>query len=71
MFISAGEYVRAIEIIGKNGWTDMLIDIVRKLDKVRAKISSNIDFLNMSLLFELALVFCFLFPFLYRLTRRL
>ena len=42
MFISAGEYVRAIEIIGKNGWTDMLIDIVRKLDKVGAKISANI-----------------------------
>jgi len=33
MFVSAGEYARAIEIIGKNGWTDMLLDIVRKLDK--------------------------------------
>ena len=41
MFISAGEYVRAIEIIGKNGWTDMLIDIVRKLDKVSEREKEN------------------------------
>ncbi|KAF6022707.1 IFT122 [Bugula neritina] len=33
MFISAGEYMKAIELIGENGWADMLIDVARKLDK--------------------------------------
>ncbi|XP_066100588.1 intraflagellar transport protein 122 homolog isoform X2 [Saccopteryx bilineata] len=33
MYISAGEYVKAIEISGDHGWVDMLIDIARKLDK--------------------------------------
>ncbi|XP_050414597.2 intraflagellar transport protein 122 homolog [Patella vulgata] len=33
MYISAGEHKKAIEIIGDNGWTDMLIDVARRLDK--------------------------------------
>ncbi|XP_036036612.1 intraflagellar transport protein 122 homolog isoform X3 [Onychomys torridus] len=33
MYISAGEYTKAIEISGSHGWVDMLIDIARKLDK--------------------------------------
>ncbi|XP_052282617.1 intraflagellar transport protein 122 homolog isoform X3 [Dreissena polymorpha] len=33
MYISAGEYVKAIEIIGDHGWAEMLIDLARKLDK--------------------------------------
>ncbi|KAL4226474.1 hypothetical protein ACF0H5_014457 [Mactra antiquata] len=33
MYISAGEYVKAIEIIGDHGWSEMLIDLARKLDK--------------------------------------
>ena len=33
MFLSAGETIQAIEIMGSNGWVDMLIDTGRKLDK--------------------------------------
>ncbi|NWU85698.1 IF122 protein, partial [Onychorhynchus coronatus] len=33
MYLSAGEYTKAIEISGDNGWVDMLIEIARKLDK--------------------------------------
>ena len=33
MYISAGEYIKAIEIIGDHGWADMMIDVARKLDK--------------------------------------
>ncbi|XP_013396252.1 intraflagellar transport protein 122 homolog isoform X2 [Lingula anatina] len=33
MYISAGEYLKAIDIIGDNGWADMMIDVARKLDK--------------------------------------
>jgi len=33
MYVSAGEFKKAIEIIGKHGWADMLLDIARKLDK--------------------------------------
>ncbi|WAR26649.1 IF122-like protein [Mya arenaria] len=33
MYISAGEFVKAIEIIGDHGWAEMLIDLARKLDK--------------------------------------
>ncbi|KAK7884869.1 hypothetical protein WMY93_027992 [Mugilogobius chulae] len=33
MYLTAGEHLKAIEIIGENGWADMLIDIARKLDK--------------------------------------
>uniref|UniRef100_A0A4W3GC19 Intraflagellar transport protein 122 homolog n=1 Tax=Callorhinchus milii TaxID=7868 RepID=A0A4W3GC19_CALMI len=33
MYLSAGEHLKAIEIIGDHGWVDMLIDIARKLDK--------------------------------------
>ena len=33
MFLSAGETMRAIHIMGEHGWVDMLIDTGRKLDK--------------------------------------
>ncbi|PIK43960.1 putative intraflagellar transport protein [Apostichopus japonicus] len=33
MYLSAGEPLKAVEIIGDNGWADMLIDVARKLDK--------------------------------------
>uniref|UniRef100_A0A8C6TMT4 Intraflagellar transport protein 122 homolog n=1 Tax=Neogobius melanostomus TaxID=47308 RepID=A0A8C6TMT4_9GOBI len=33
MYLSAGEHLKAIEIIGENGWADMLIALARKLDK--------------------------------------
>lgn len=33
MYLSAGEHLKAIEIIGENGWADMLITLARKLDK--------------------------------------
>ncbi|KAL4645936.1 hypothetical protein GN956_G9705 [Arapaima gigas] len=33
MYLSAGEHLKAIDIIGEHGWMDMLIDIARKLDK--------------------------------------
>ncbi|CAM1154605.1 IFT122 (predicted) [Pycnogonum litorale] len=33
MYLSAGEHMKAIEIIGENKWMDMLIDIGRKTDK--------------------------------------
>ncbi|XP_070558026.1 intraflagellar transport protein 122 homolog [Ptychodera flava] len=33
MYLSAGEHLKAIEIIGDHGWADMLIDVARKLDK--------------------------------------
>uniref|UniRef100_A0A3Q2NNT8 Intraflagellar transport protein 122 homolog n=1 Tax=Fundulus heteroclitus TaxID=8078 RepID=A0A3Q2NNT8_FUNHE len=33
MYLSAGEHMKAIDIIGEHGWADMLIDIARKLDK--------------------------------------
>ncbi|KAI0240368.1 intraflagellar transport 122 [Lamellibrachia satsuma] len=33
MYISAGEYLKAIEIIGDHGWAEMMIDVARKLDK--------------------------------------
>ncbi|XP_060691773.1 intraflagellar transport protein 122 homolog [Hemiscyllium ocellatum] len=33
MYLSAGEHLKAIEIIGDHGWVDMLIDVARKLDK--------------------------------------
>ncbi|CAC5401560.1 IFT122 [Mytilus coruscus] len=33
MYISAGEFCKAIDIIGDHGWGDMLIDLARKLDK--------------------------------------
>ncbi|XP_046555893.1 intraflagellar transport protein 122 homolog [Haliotis rubra] len=33
MYISAGENLKAIEIIGEHGWADMMIDMARKLDK--------------------------------------
>lgn len=33
MYITAGEFCKAIDIIGDHGWGDMLIDLARKLDK--------------------------------------
>ncbi|XP_072569249.1 intraflagellar transport protein 122 homolog [Paramormyrops kingsleyae] len=33
MYLSAGEHVKAVDIIGEHGWVDMLIDFARKLDK--------------------------------------
>ena len=33
MYLSAGETVKAIDIIGEHGWVDMLNDVGRKLDK--------------------------------------
>ncbi|XP_034446524.1 intraflagellar transport protein 122 homolog isoform X2 [Hippoglossus hippoglossus] len=33
MYLSAGEHLKAIDIIGEHGWADMLIDIARKLNK--------------------------------------
>uniref|UniRef100_A0A3Q1IH06 Intraflagellar transport protein 122 homolog n=1 Tax=Anabas testudineus TaxID=64144 RepID=A0A3Q1IH06_ANATE len=33
MYLSAGEHLKAIDIIGEHGWADLLIDIARKLDK--------------------------------------
>ncbi|XP_063240162.1 intraflagellar transport protein 122 homolog isoform X2 [Bacillus rossius redtenbacheri] len=33
MYLSAGETAKAIEIIGENGWVDMLVDVGRRLDK--------------------------------------
>ncbi|XP_076122170.1 intraflagellar transport protein 122 homolog [Alosa pseudoharengus] len=33
MYLSAGEHLKAINIIGEHGWVDMLIDLARKLDK--------------------------------------
>ncbi|XP_022096034.1 intraflagellar transport protein 122 homolog isoform X1 [Acanthaster planci] len=33
MYLSAGEHLKAIEIIGDHNWADMLIDVARKLDK--------------------------------------
>ncbi|XP_077073746.1 intraflagellar transport protein 122 homolog isoform X2 [Siphateles boraxobius] len=33
MYLTAGEHMKAIEIIGEHGWMDMLMDVARKLDK--------------------------------------
>ncbi|XP_054629542.1 intraflagellar transport protein 122 homolog isoform X3 [Dunckerocampus dactyliophorus] len=33
MYISAGENLKAIDVLGEHGWGDMLIDLARKLDK--------------------------------------
>ncbi|XP_077972109.1 intraflagellar transport protein 122 homolog [Styela clava] len=33
MYLAAGENLKAINIIGRNGWIDMLIDVARGLDK--------------------------------------
>nr|CAD7413784.1 unnamed protein product [Timema poppensis] len=33
MYLSAGDTVKAIEIIGENSWVDMLVDVGRRLDK--------------------------------------
>ncbi|KAL0279839.1 UNVERIFIED_CONTAM: hypothetical protein PYX00_001315 [Menopon gallinae] len=33
MYLSAGDTIQAIEIIGENGWIDTLVDVGRKLDR--------------------------------------
>merc|ERR1739838_1163322 len=33
MYLAAGENMKALEIIGEHGWTDMLMQVARKLDK--------------------------------------
>ena len=33
LYISAKQYNKAIDIVGKNNWPEMLLEIVRKLDK--------------------------------------
>ncbi|XP_032827224.2 intraflagellar transport protein 122 homolog [Petromyzon marinus] len=33
MYLAAGENVKAIEIIGQNGWVDMLVEVARRMDK--------------------------------------
>ena len=37
MFLSAGETIRAIDIMGTHGWVDMLVETGRKLDKAEAE----------------------------------
>ncbi|XP_041130093.1 intraflagellar transport protein 122 homolog [Polyodon spathula] len=44
MYLSAGEHMKAIEIIGDNGWVDMLIDQARKLDKAEREPLSKCAF---------------------------
>ncbi|XP_040048107.2 intraflagellar transport protein 122 homolog isoform X1 [Gasterosteus aculeatus] len=38
MYLSAGEHLKAIDLIGEHGWEDMLIDIARKLDKAEREL---------------------------------
>nr|XP_026691357.1 intraflagellar transport protein 122 homolog [Ciona intestinalis] len=33
MYLAAGENLKALDIIGEHGWTDMLMEVARKLDK--------------------------------------
>ena len=33
MYVAAGEHLKAIDILGENGWMDRLIDLVRRLNK--------------------------------------
>uniref|UniRef100_A0A8C4TA70 Intraflagellar transport protein 122 homolog n=1 Tax=Erpetoichthys calabaricus TaxID=27687 RepID=A0A8C4TA70_ERPCA len=44
MYLSAGEHMKAIEIIGDHGWVDMLIDLARKLDKAEREPLSRCAF---------------------------
>ncbi|XP_053172845.1 intraflagellar transport protein 122 homolog isoform X7 [Scomber japonicus] len=44
MYLSAGEHLKAIDIIGEHGWADMLIDIARKLDKAEREPLSKCAF---------------------------
>ncbi|NP_998055.1 intraflagellar transport protein 122 homolog [Danio rerio] len=47
MYLSAGEHLKAIQIIGEHGWVDMLIDVGRRLDKAeRAALSRCAVFLQ-------------------------
>ncbi|XP_015239030.1 PREDICTED: intraflagellar transport protein 122 homolog, partial [Cyprinodon variegatus] len=38
MYLSAGEHMKAIDIIGEHGWADMLIGVARKLDKAEREL---------------------------------
>ncbi|KAM8830455.1 intraflagellar transport protein 122 homolog [Synchiropus picturatus] len=44
MYLSAGEHLKAIDIIGEHGWVDMLIDIARKLDKAERELLAKCAF---------------------------
>ncbi|XP_043934565.1 intraflagellar transport protein 122 homolog [Protopterus annectens] len=44
MYLSAGEHMKAIDLIGDNGWIDMLIDLARKLDKAEREPLSKCAF---------------------------
>ncbi|XP_075229721.1 intraflagellar transport protein Oseg1 isoform X2 [Lycorma delicatula] len=37
MYLSAGDTLTAISIIGENGWVDMLVDVGRRLDKAETE----------------------------------
>uniref|UniRef100_A0A1B6JCB8 Intraflagellar transport protein 122 homolog n=2 Tax=Proconiini TaxID=565685 RepID=A0A1B6JCB8_9HEMI len=37
MYLSAGDTLRAINIIGANGWVDMLVEVGRRLDKAEVE----------------------------------
>ena len=37
MYLSAGETIKAIDIMGEHGWVDMLMDVGRKLDKAESE----------------------------------
>ena len=37
MYLSAGETIKAIDIMGDHGWVDMLMDVGRKLDKAESE----------------------------------
>ncbi|XP_039530512.1 intraflagellar transport protein 122 homolog isoform X2 [Pimephales promelas] len=41
MYLTAGEHMKAIEIIGEHGWMDMLMDVARKLDKAEREALSR------------------------------
>ncbi|XP_054274065.1 intraflagellar transport protein 122 homolog [Macrosteles quadrilineatus] len=37
MYLSAGDTLKALDIIGANGWVDMLVEVGRKLDKAEVE----------------------------------
>ncbi|XP_065343413.1 intraflagellar transport protein 122 homolog [Cloeon dipterum] len=42
MYLSAGETMKAIDIIAENGWIDMLLEIGRKLDKSDVEVMARL-----------------------------
>lgn len=47
MYLAAGEDMKALEIIGQHGWTDMLMQVARKLDKAdRDALTKCADYLK-------------------------